>query len=308
MQAHQATCIQAGAVSCRALDQQAIQGVVDHEYWVENLIQKVKSTIKHRSRSDPEVLVVNTTLQKMALAIAKRDQGFRRGAPYVQWFDEFCPEHRCADLPAGNTDTGAANGTQLIGKGSSPPDADRLVQLLQRHRNDYSQQWTAWPQLSIDSTQIFQYDRAQIGASLELLHSDAYQRPKKRKSIYAILDLDKEGLFIAKMQRFLKVQAIPHDSGSPARSAETGCLIEAKRFTVATLYRTSPLPDSDSILGSCFSVLKSEVSKPKYALYAVPVDELQSKAVWANVAADSAACAFGSRYSWLFVNYPNTRA
>ena len=59
-------------------------------------MQKLKSLIKHRITHKRAVLVVNSVLQEIALAVAKRDHIFRNQRPYVQWFDEAVPEYSSA--------------------------------------------------------------------------------------------------------------------------------------------------------------------------------------------------------------------
>ena len=74
------------ALLCRALDQQRLSGLpaLLLEFWVENLMQKCKSTVKYRSTHDPEVLLVNTLNQQHGLAVARRDFGYN-------WFHELIP-------------------------------------------------------------------------------------------------------------------------------------------------------------------------------------------------------------------------
>jgi len=55
---------------------------------VENCIQDCKSTTKFRCSADPEVLLVNRLMTQHALAVVKRDHGYRDGQRYVQTLDE----------------------------------------------------------------------------------------------------------------------------------------------------------------------------------------------------------------------------
>ena len=76
---------------------------------------------------------------------------------------------------------------------------------------------------------------------------------------------------------------------------------------IVALYKTTPLPDLDSTLGTCYAVTNSTCSKPKYAEYVVELGRPQSKVIWGQVAKESSLadnCGLGQN-ARLFVQYPN---
>ena len=70
------------------------------------MMQSVKATTKDRSKTNAEVLVVNTLLQRAALSEAKRDFAFRDGKPYLKTAAEWLPS---PDLVANEQDAGQVN-------------------------------------------------------------------------------------------------------------------------------------------------------------------------------------------------------
>lgn len=68
---------------CRALDQHRARGLTGEEleFWVEKCVKLGKCTTKFRCTKDPEKLLVNSLLVKLALAVVKRDHGYRDGMP-----------------------------------------------------------------------------------------------------------------------------------------------------------------------------------------------------------------------------------
>ena len=166
------------------------------------MVQKCKCTTKYHSTHDPEVLLVNTLMQKHALAVAMRDFSYKS-------FDQ--PYYRNADLQVLHADDGDNNGTQMIGKGTIPtlPEQTHVLKLLKKAQSDYPGHWQGWPQqLELRHMHLVTYQRAQLGKSFELLHSESYLRPRTRKSYFATVYFEGEGLFIAKIKWFVKVKLI----------------------------------------------------------------------------------------------------
>ena len=126
---------------CGALDQQQARGLpaLESEFWVENMVQKRKSTTKHHSTHAPEVLLVNTLMQKHALAVILRDFSYKS-------FHLLLPYYHNADLQVLHADAGDSNGTQLIGKGTllTVPEQMQVLKLLKQAQSDYSGHWQGW--------------------------------------------------------------------------------------------------------------------------------------------------------------------
>ena len=286
----------------RALDQQYARGLtaLDSEFWVENLMQRCKSTVKYRARSNPEVLLVNSLMQQHALAMVRRDNGFRDGKPYVQWYDERLPQYRNADLQVEHADAGASNGSQLLGKGTVPKPAVQKATLasLKLCQSQYSSVWKSqgWTEpLKPEDVLLMTYKRAQLGESRELLLSESCQLSKTRVSYYAAVHYLDEGMYIARIKYFVKVHNM-----TPATAATPSSL----RYAIADLYATQALPDPDGILGTCFAVTIAECKKPSHCDYAVLLDDLQGKVMWAEPAQHVGDA---GTIAGLYVQYPNMR-
>ena len=236
-------------------------------------------------------------------AVARREFGYK-------YFHELVPSYRNADLNVARPDTAASNASQLIGKGSVPTGAEqqRLLTLLKKAQIDYKEStWKHWPaQLSTDNIQLLTYQRAQLGASAELLHSTSYQLPKSRVSYVATVNFEGEGRYIAQIKSFLKVQLCSDANGT---DCDTASAVQPLRFAVATLYQQDSLPDDDGVLDVCYAVTKAASKAPAFANYAVELHALQRKVVWAETAqhAEGAEKLGFGKYTWLFVQYPNFR-
>ena len=76
-------------LACRLYKQEAAHGCVAHnlEFWVERMIQYVKSNLKYRITSCPERLFVNDHALDAMLDVHARQEGMRS-------FDDWCPAYR----------------------------------------------------------------------------------------------------------------------------------------------------------------------------------------------------------------------
>lgn len=132
------------------------------------------------------------------------------------------------------------------------------------------------------------YQRAQAGAG-EVLHSRAYSLPKSRKSYFVTVEFTHEALYIACIEYFVKVQAV-----QPGKEG-----LAPKRFAAVSLYEQQCL--SDDALRSCHQVSRAQIKSPKYVSYAVQIDELQGKVMWADICkSGKAQGTFSDTTGWLF--------
>ncbi|DBA77854.1 TPA: hypothetical protein ACH3X1_009208 [Trebouxia sp. C0004] len=193
-----------------ALDQQRARGLTaeELEFWVENCIQLCKSTIKHRCSREPERLLVNSLLVRHALAVVKRDHGYRDGQPYVGTFDERIPEYKNAPLAVSVTDDGDdVTHTQLLGLGQDPAPEDWPVLLpsVQQAVQDYPELWQEhFSSLALEQCCITKFKRAQVRGG-EIVLSEAYERITSRFSHFVVVEWEGEGIFVAKVKYFVKV-------------------------------------------------------------------------------------------------------
>ena len=87
---------------------------------------------------------------------------------------------------------------------------------------------------------------------------------------------------------------------APATAATSSSL----RYAIADLYAKQALPDPDGILETCFAVTTAECKKPSHCDYAVLLDDLQGKVVWAEPAQHVGDA---GTIAGLYVKYPNMR-
>ncbi len=223
---------------CRALDQQRARGLTaeESEFWVENCIQLCKSTIKHRCSREPERLLVNSLLVRHALAVVRRDHGYRDGQPYVGTFDERIPEYRNAPLAVSVTDDGDdVTHTQLLGLGQDPAPEDWPVLLpsVQQAVQDYPKLWREhFSSLALEQCCITKFKRAQVRGG-EIVLSEAYERITSRFSHFVVVEWEREGISIAKVKYFVKVDVAEQEgpfegSGKPLRYPLLTCTSKAQ--------------------------------------------------------------------------------
>ncbi|DBB01368.1 TPA: hypothetical protein ACH3X1_013672 [Trebouxia sp. C0004] len=260
------------------LDQQRARGLTaeELEFWVENCIQLCKSTIKHRCSREPERLLVNSLLVRHALAVVKRDHGYRDGQPYVGTFDERIPEYRNAPLAVSVTDDGDdVTHTQLLGLGQDPAPEDWPVLLpnVQQAVQDYPELWQEhFSSLALEQCCITKFKRAQVRGG-EIVLSEAYERITSRFSHFVVVEWEGEGIF-AKVKYFVKVDVAEQEgpfegSGKPLR------------YAIADLYKQGSASQASRDVGKCFMVTKQQQQRP---VYPVNVEDIRAKVLWAEAA------------------------
>ena len=284
---------------CRALDQQRARGLTaeELEFWVENSVQFCKSTTKRRCSKDPEKLLVNSLLVRHALAVVKREHGYRNGQLYVGSFDERVPEYRQAALSVLVADDGDdVTQTQLLGLGqySAPEQWPTLLNSLQQAAQDYPELWQDhFAYLVPEQCCISKFKRAQVRGG-ELVLSQAYERVTSRFSHFVIVEYAEEGLFIAKIKYFVKVEVAEPDS-----LPEGNCT--PLRYAIADLYKQRSASKASSDVGECFVVTKEQQQRPSCANYPVNVEDL-----WG----ETDRCGNGKDHgfpsgAWCLVRYPH---
>ncbi len=267
---------------CRALDQQRARGLTaeESEFWVETCIQLCKSTIKHRCSREPKRWLVNSLLVRHALAVVKRDHGYRDGQPYVGTFDERIPEYRNARLAVSVTDDGGdVTHTQLFGLGQDPAPEDWPVLLpsVQQAVQDYPKlRREHFSSLALEQCCITKFKRAQVRGG-EIVLSEAYERITSRFSHFVVVEWEREGIFIAKVKYFVKVDVAEQEgpfegSGKPLR------------YAIADLYKQGSASQASRDVGKCFMVTKQQQQRPFYSDYPVNVEDIRAKVLWAEAA------------------------
>jgi hypothetical protein len=204
-------------VVCRLAAQEAERGLVAHstEYWLENLIQWAKSTVRYRTTKYPELVLAGDILLDDAIARCCAQHEDVRAA-LRDW------EH--VDVLGStftNPDAGSSDGSQLLGRGRELGVAERgrlgvdaaVVTFIERF---------APPGWSLDMVEqacvvLYTYAQSQRG---EILHSTQYTRARSRVSYNVLCQLwDNEGggssssgvrepdYYVGKIKYFVKVVA-----------------------------------------------------------------------------------------------------
>lgn len=291
----------------RALDQKRARGLTaeELEFWVENCVQLCKSTIKHRYSKDPEKLLVNSLLCRHALAVVKRYHGYRDGQLYVGTFDERVPEYRNAALDVSVADDGDdVTHTQSLGLGQNPAIEEwpGLLGSLQKAVQDYPRLWQdRFGSLVLEQCCITMFKRAQIRSG-ELVLSEAYEHPKyitSRFSHFVVVEFESEGLFVAKVKYFVKVEVTEQEGPAEVNG-------QPLRYAIADLYRQRTPSRASSDVGECFMVTKQQQQHPSHSDYPVNMEDIIAKVLWAEAAlcADNVDHGFPSE-AWCLVWYPH---
>lgn len=196
---------------CRLAAQEAARGRVCHttEYWVENLIQWAKSSVRYRTTKYPEMVLASDILIDWAIAVRLATVPGLRGV-----VEGWRPQNLGYSFT--NTDV-CDSGTQLLGSGRSL-GAERLAEAAAAVRR-YIELWkpAGWSVGMVDGAQFLWYSYANV-RGLELLHSTAYTRARVNVS-YNVLCQFHEGAsatltsYIARVKYFVKVSPpADHDS------------------------------------------------------------------------------------------------
>jgi hypothetical protein len=164
---------------CRLAKQEAVRGRAAHstEYWLENLIQWAKSTVRYRTTKYPELVLAHDIMLDDAIARCTAQHECVREKLY-EWehVDGLGMTHR-------HPDDGAADGTQLLGRGKVLSDAECVAigadQAVRTFVADF--QPPGWTSSLVDRSEMILYTYAQAAGS-ELLHSTRYTRARSRVS------------------------------------------------------------------------------------------------------------------------------
>jgi hypothetical protein len=242
---------------CRMERQEAARGKVAYgtEYWVENEIQLAKSSVKYRSTTGPEKVLVHDLLLDRALSAASVRE------PRILTFDELMPSYRAGNAPRVQhlDEEDPVTGSLLLGRGAIPNEQDAVVATasvkeLLRHWPQHSAGWEA---ADVIAKNMLLYTRARVRRG-EVLHSTRYLRPTKKTSVNIMVQYhEDEGLcrYMAVVRFFLKA------------SKEGACDI---RVAVADLHPVELVSEGTGA-GEMWKV--QNMDRPKHKAYAVTFHE-----------------------------------
>ena len=168
---------------CRIAKQEAARGRAAHstEYWLENLIQWAKSTVRYRTTKYPELVLANDLMLDDAIARCTAEHDVVR-AKLADW------EHKDG-LGASHShpDDGACDGSQLLGRGRLLTRSERVTMGVDAAVDGFIEGFSpdGWTSDLAEGSEIFLYTYAQAAGS-ELLHSTMYTRARSRVSYNAL--------------------------------------------------------------------------------------------------------------------------
>lgn len=196
---------------CRLVGQEVARGRVCHttEYWVENLIQWAKSSVRYRTTKYPELVLASDMLVDWAIAVRLATVPGLRDV-----VEGWKPQHLGYNFT--NPDV-CDGGTQLLGSGR-PLGADRKSEAVGAVVR-FVEAWApvGWSSGMVERAELLWYSYANVHG-VELLHSTSYTRARVKVS-YNILCHFYEGTstrvtqYIARVKYFVKVSPpADHDS------------------------------------------------------------------------------------------------
>lgn len=207
---------------CRIAKQEAARGRVAHstEYWLENLIQWAKSTVRYRTTKYPELVLAGDILLDDAIARCVRDHDAVR-AKLADWQHVDTP-----GMSYTNPDDGGGDGSQLLGRGKVLCAAERVALGADAAVEGYICEcepagWSA-DLLARSTVTLYTYAQAE---GHELLHSTRYTRARSRVSHNVLCeywegehgegsgsdaDVEVPTYYVGKINYFVKVTAPEH--------------------------------------------------------------------------------------------------
>jgi hypothetical protein len=242
------------------------------QYWVENLIQWAKSTVRYRTTKYPELVLAMDILTDEAIA--------RRVAEHPSIRQSSFWEHDGSEggraMCFRNADVGDSDGTQLLGSGRQL--SGETLQAVRDSVRAYIRDWkpAGWvvgdpsddegmQQDDVAAADILEYTYADVRGG-EILHSVLYTRPRSRVS-YNVLcqfyegadDSDDVTRYIAQVQRFVKVSPAVAGQGQPLRLA------------ITHLFAAVAVPNVSGVLYHCanYPATDSQSYAPSFINYAV---------------------------------------
>lgn len=196
-------------LNCRLPTQQVTRGHTSFygEWWVEYLVQLVKSTVRGRATTSPELVAVND------LQLAQKLHLTHSCHSNLKTVDELIPEWDSGNMQGYNLDMGHA-GLGLLGSGRSPRRRDEMgdvIRALQQYLNHFpSPEWDGIP---MDKVRFTLYQHAYKGATQEdpsmVLQSESYRRARSRMSCYvSVVYEEAQGLvtYVAHVKYFMVCQ------------------------------------------------------------------------------------------------------
>jgi len=220
---------------------------------VENCIQDCKSTTKFRCSADPEVLLVNRVMTQQALAVVKRDHGYRDGQRYVQMLDERISKMRAGDSVLHIIDHGdATTGSQLLGLGSVvavQAQQEQMISSIQQFVSESPDVWRQnFPNHDVEDCTLTTFSRAHL-RGVETILSEAYAAVRSQFSHFGLAEWEGQGRYVVKIKQYVKVEA--PDNLSPHSTTHAGPM----RFAICNLYQQTLV---DNALGECHIVTLQE--------------------------------------------------
>jgi hypothetical protein len=164
---------------CRIAQQESARGRAAHstEYWLENLIQWAKSTVRYRTTKYPELVLAGDILLDDAIAqCAAQHDAVRQKLAEWEHVDVLGSTYS-------NPDDGDSDGSQLLGRGRELCGSERVNLGVDAAVEEYilNFQPMGWTTDLLARSSVMLYTSAQAEGG-ELLHSMRYTRARSRVS------------------------------------------------------------------------------------------------------------------------------
>jgi hypothetical protein len=271
------------------------------EYWVEQMVQQCKRATKHRTTGCPALLVVRRWLLQLALQRVKANH------PTVMTFDEMEPTWGAAGsvMKGKLLDLGAENGTGFLGAGGlafTGGERQECMDALEEYRKTFPQQDGGGCLVGVTVDDLVRYVRAHR-EGVEILHSQAYQRPKMRASHYVKVMYEEqrgaglvEVLYVADIKYFVGVKApgteLVLDDGTHAQQVPL-----VLRLAISDLFEVQ---QESGPVGDVMHV--PDIRRPRLKAYPVELSAINHKVVVCEVTPQSQCTRKGAN-ARMFVPY-----
>jgi hypothetical protein len=270
-------------LNCRLYDQETARGHVSHdlEFWVERMVQYMKSNVKFRTTGCPELLFVSDLLIDDCLASRSREEG-------MHTFDQWVPAYRTQDKrrPRGGDDGHAVPGEdrmQLFGVGTQL-DGDALSDAfgyLRRYVSDCGDSnigltWRDRLQEGGDTRGVVIRRHKYGCVGWQEFHSTSHMLSRTRVNTFCVCEFDEEVLSPAGEPVRKKVQYVGHIRDfylvSHVDEPEAN---KALRLAVCDLYKARVVMSSAGV--SEMWMCSRPVGQAHFGSYIVPLASFVAK-------------------------------
>ena len=261
---------------CRIAEQEAARGRAAHntEYWLENLIQWAKSTVRYRTTKYPEMVLAGDILLDDAIArCAAKYPAVRQKLAEWEHVDVLGSTYS-------NPDDGSSDGSQLLGRGRVVTEPERSSMCVDAAVEGHIRYFgpAGWTVDMVAHSSVMVYASAQAEGG-ELLHSMRYTRARSRVSYNVLCQFwegeqgdDSDGnesavptYYVGKISYFVRVDP-PNATDIDSAAEGDQALPEALRLAVMDLHLVHRLQTPVGLLYQSATYCSGSAAYPSFAL------------------------------------------